>query len=77
MHARQIGPLNLGAKPYVRKKSQVVFVGVGCRVILAATDSNQVHAVGTSPKSFDMSYVHNNAAMNPYKSKRTKFLSNA
>ena len=24
MHARQIGPLNLGAKPYVRKKSQIV-----------------------------------------------------
>jgi hypothetical protein len=27
MHARQIGPLNLGAKLYVRKKSQIVFVG--------------------------------------------------
>ena len=24
MHARQIGPLNLGAKLYVRKKSQMV-----------------------------------------------------
>jgi hypothetical protein len=44
MHARQIGPLNLGAKPYVRKKSQIVFVGAGYRVLLAATDSNQVHA---------------------------------
>ena len=77
MHARQIGPLNLGAKPYVRKKSQIVFVGAGYRVLLAATDSNQVHAGDTSPKSFDMSYVHNNAAMNSYKSKRTKFLRNA
>jgi|BogFormECP03_OM3_1039632.scaffolds.fasta_scaffold03510_2 hypothetical protein len=75
MHARQIGPL--GAKPYVRKKSQIVFVGAGYRVLLAATDSNQVHAGDTSPKFFDMSYVHNNAAMNPYKSKRTKFLSSA
>ena len=28
----------------------------------------------TSPKFFDISYVHNNAAMNPYRSKRTKFL---
>ena len=48
MHARQIGPLNLGAKPYVRKKSQIVFVGAGYRVLLAATDSNQVHAADTS-----------------------------
>ena len=77
MHARQIGPLNLGAKPYVRKKSQIVFVGAGYRVLLAATDSNQVHAGDTSPKFFDMSNVHNNAAMTPYKSKRTKFLSSA
>ena len=38
MHARQIGPLNLGAKPYVRQKSQIVFVGAGYRVLLAATD---------------------------------------
>jgi hypothetical protein len=44
MHARQIGPLNLGAKPYVRKKSQIIFVGAGYRVLLAATDSNQVPA---------------------------------
>ncbi len=28
----------------------------------------------TSPKFFDISYVHNNAAMNPYRFKRTKFL---
>ena len=55
MHARQIGPLNLGAKPYVRKKSQIVFVGAGPRVLLAATDSNQVHAGDTSPEFFDMS----------------------
>ena len=41
MHARQIGPLNLGAKPYVRKKSQIVFVGAGYRVLHAATDSDQ------------------------------------
>jgi hypothetical protein len=75
MHARQIGPL--GAKPYVRKISQIVFVGAGYHVLLAATDSNQVHAGDTSPKFVDMSYVHNNAAMNPYKSKRTKFLSSA
>jgi hypothetical protein len=33
-------PLNLGAKPYVRKKSQIVFVGAGYRVLLAATDSD-------------------------------------
>jgi hypothetical protein len=26
MNVRQIGPLNLGVKPYVRKKSQIVFV---------------------------------------------------
>jgi hypothetical protein len=32
MHARQIGPLNLGDKPYARKKSQIVFVGAGYRV---------------------------------------------
>ena len=69
MHARQIGPLNLGAKPYVRKNSQIVFVGAGYRVLLAATDSNQVHVGDTSPKFFDTSYVRNNAAMNPYKSK--------
>ena len=36
MHARQIGPLNLGAKPYVRQKSQIIFVGAGYRVLLAA-----------------------------------------
>jgi hypothetical protein len=77
MHGRQIGPLNLGAKPYARKKSQIVVVGAGYRVLLAANDSNQVHAGDTSPKFFDMSCVHNNAAMNPYKSKRTRFLSNA
>jgi hypothetical protein len=41
MHARQIGPLNLGAKPYVRQKSQIAFVGAGYRALLAATDSNQ------------------------------------
>jgi len=41
MHERRIGPLNLGAKPYVCKKSQIVFVGAGYRVLLAATDSNQ------------------------------------
>jgi hypothetical protein len=33
MHARQIGPLSLGAKSYVRKKSQIVFVGTGHRVL--------------------------------------------
>ena len=53
MHARQIGPLKHGAKPYVRQKSQIVFVGAGYRVVLAATDSNQVHAGDTSPKFFD------------------------
>jgi hypothetical protein len=46
MHARQIGPL--GAKPYVRKKSQIVFVGAGYRVLLAATDSNQRPVNGPS-----------------------------
>jgi hypothetical protein len=48
MHARQIGPLNLGAKLYVRKKSQIVFVGAGYRVLLAATDSNQRPVNGPS-----------------------------
>ena len=48
MHTRQIGPLNLGAKPYVRKKSQIVFVGAGYRVLLAATDSNQMPVNGPS-----------------------------
>ena len=48
MHARQIGPLNLGAKPYVRQKSQIVFVGAGYRVLLAATDSNQRPVNGPS-----------------------------
>ena len=28
----------------------------------------------TSPKFFDIGYVHNNAAINPYRFKRTKFL---
>ena len=53
---------------------RLLFVGAGYRVFLAATDSNQVHAGDTSSKFFDMSYVHNNAAMNPYKFKRTRFL---
>jgi hypothetical protein len=48
MHARQIGPLNLGAKLYVRKKSQIIFVGAGYRVFLAATDSNQRPVNGPS-----------------------------
>jgi hypothetical protein len=48
MHARQIGPLNLSAKPYARKKSQIVFVGAGYRVLLAATDSNQRPVNGPS-----------------------------
>src|SRR5580698_3259260 len=48
MHARHIGPLNLGAKLYVRKKSQIVFVSAGYRVLLAATDSNQRPVNGPS-----------------------------
>jgi hypothetical protein len=48
MNARQIGPLNLGAKPYVRKKSQIVFVGAGYRLLLAATGSNQRPVNGPS-----------------------------
>ena len=48
MHARQLGDLNLGSKPYVRKKSQSVFVGAGYRVLLAATDSNQRPVDGSS-----------------------------
>src|SRR5580704_4166532 len=48
MPARQIGPLNLGAKPYVHQKSQIVFVGAGYRVLLAATDSNQRPVNGPS-----------------------------
>ena len=48
MHARHIGPLNLGAKLYVRKKSQIVFVGAGYRVLLAVTDSNQRPVNGPS-----------------------------
>ena len=48
MHARQIGPLNLGAKPYVRQKSQIIFVGAVYRVLLAATDSNQRPVNGPS-----------------------------
>ena len=77
MHARQIGPLNLRCQAICPQEISDCFVGAGYRVLLAATDSNQVHAGDTSPKFFDMSYVHNNAAMNPYKSKRTKFLSSA
>ena len=65
MHARQIGPLNLGAKPNARKKFQIVFAGAGYRVLLAATDLNQIHSGDTLPKFFDMSYIHNNAAMSP------------
>ena len=48
MHARQIGPPDLGAKPYVRQKSQIVFVGAGYRVLLAATDANQRPVNGPS-----------------------------
>jgi hypothetical protein len=47
MNARQLGDLNLGSKPYVRKKSQIVFVGSGYRVLLAATDSNQRRVDGS------------------------------
>ena len=53
MHARQIGPLNLGAKPYVRKKSQIVFVGAGYRVLLAATDSNQRPVTAAEPRMME------------------------
>jgi hypothetical protein len=48
MHARQIGPLNLNAKPYVRKNSQIVFVGAGYRVLRAASDLNQTPIDGPS-----------------------------
>ena len=74
MRARQIVPLNLVAKQYVRQKSQIVFSGADYRVLLAATDSNEVHSGDISPKFFDRRYVQNDAAMNPYKFKRTKFL---
>jgi hypothetical protein len=45
-------------------RSLRLFVGASYRVLLAATGSNPVPAGDTSPKFFDMSYVHNNAAMN-------------
>ena len=46
MHARQTGPLNLGAKLYVRKKSQIVFVGAIYRVLLASAIYRQVRFLG-------------------------------